>query len=157
MPIRPGSKNEHLYKISKHTSKPKVDKSTDELDYEKFKEEYTFSPAILPNASKLAKSRLEKHSKLGLGKGRSPKIRNVDSSSSISQTPVKLAPSQNSQKDISNLRINKKEYSEQNEETPMKSSTPPVPYKEKESRRFSNQDLIPSTEWLKQVFDILFS
>lgn len=151
MPVRPGSKNEHLYKISKHVTKPKVDKSTDEIDYERFKNEYTFTPNILPNARRLAKSRLDKNSKSVKDLGISSKSGHVDSSRSIPQTPVRLEKSQlpKYSSEFLNLKINRNEYKSHSEKTPEKDENPPLPHQEKSLKNYSDKDLVQSQELLE--------
>lgn len=148
MAIRPGSKNEHLYKISKQVTKPKVDKSTDQINYERFKNEYTFTPNILPNARRLAKSRLDKNSKPVKELGISSKSGHADSSRSIPQTPVRLVQSKisNYSSEFLNLKIDRNEHKVYNEETPEKDKSPPLPHEEKSLKKFTDRDLAPNQE-----------
>jgi hypothetical protein len=120
MPIQPGTKNEHLFKMSKQSNKPKVDRSTDDVVYEKYKHECTFMPTILTNAPRLAKSRLDK----------------------MNKSYTESMKSKNSQYSL-DLQIKSylKEYIDQGLKTPEKVISHFVPHLEEEFKRFLDRDI----------------
>jgi hypothetical protein len=120
MPTQPGTKHEHLFKMSKLSNKPKVDRKTDDVVYEKFKHECTFMPTILTNAPRLAKSRLDK----------------------INNSYTEPIKSKNSPYSLDlKIKSHLKEYIDQDLKTPEKTVSHFVPHLEEDFKKFLDRDI----------------